>query len=135
MTRSREILLVGEDEERLGRLRYVLVNSRPQAIGFDGRCYSVNMALNLDDAYGFLREKRYDLIICVLPVDSMFDLYSVARAIDGSIKMLAIMDEPAPVGEVYANQILYKPKAEELLSWVARMSERKRGPRPAKKII
>ena len=126
MSRYTDLLLVGENEFTLSPLRFTLVNSRPY---LSAGCYRVDTAKTAQDALQALVEKEYRLMLVQPPVASLGELVAQATAIGANTPTLILTNTKPPEGQVYPENILYKPSNARILEMVAVMIQRKRGPR------
>jgi DNA-binding response OmpR family regulator len=128
MRPSRTILLVGENEDTLSPLRYVLSNSQPEPLDKKGRVYTVTSANIAKDALGWLRKNQYDLMLCQCPVASLDSLLSHAKAIDDRMPTVVLYDKGSEAAECCADAAMHKPAMDELLERIRIMVQRRRGP-------
>jgi DNA-binding response OmpR family regulator len=128
MRPARTILLVGENDDTLGPLRYVLSNSQPEPLDKKGRVYTVTSANTAQEALGWLRRNQYDLMLCQCPVASLESLLSHAKAIDDRMPTVVLYDKGADVTGCLADAVMHKPSMADLLERIRIMVQRRRGP-------
>jgi CheY-like chemotaxis protein len=125
MRPAKQILLVGEDETKLSLLRYVLRNSTQKS---SYSCYSVTAATSAEEAIGLLKNNHYNLLLCQYHFSSMETLLSKVKKIDDNLKTIVIEEKASRLSSVYADAVLFKPTAFELLERIKVLLHRKRGP-------
>lgn len=128
MRPSRTILLVGENEDTLSPLRYVISNSQPEALDKVGRCYRVFSANSEKEAVEYLYESEFSLMLCQCPVASLDSLLSHAKAIDDRMPTVVLYDKGSEAAECCADAAMHKPAMDELLERIRIMVQRRRGP-------
>jgi DNA-binding response OmpR family regulator len=122
--------LVGEDEDNLSLLRYVLRNN-----AYKAQCcyYHVTSVSTAQESLDALKKDQYDLLLCQCPVASLETLLAQVRIIDDNLKTIVIADKESQLSSVYADVIMFKPTAAELLERIRVSLYRKRGPSPGYK--
>jgi hypothetical protein len=129
MRPSRTILLVGENEDTLSPLRYVISNSQPEALDKVGRCYRVFSANSEKEAVEYLYESEFSLMLCQCPCASLESLLTRAKKIRPFMPTVVIYDKSPCVESGFADAMLYKPTTAGLLDRIRVMVQRRRGPR------
>ena len=125
MIPAKQILLVGEDDTKLSILRYVL---RINSYRSNYSCYEVTAATSAEEAIGLLKNNHYNLLLCQYHFASMETLLSQAKSINDQLKTIVVEEKASRLGAVYADAILFKPTASELLDRIKVLLHRKRGP-------
>jgi DNA-binding response OmpR family regulator len=125
MLPAKQILLVGEYDTTLSLVRYLLsVNSYRSNYS----CYEVTSANSAEEALGLLKTNHYNLLLCQYHFASIGTLLSQVKGIDDHLKTIVIEEKANRLGAVYADAILFKPTAFELLDRIKVLLYRKRGP-------
>ena len=128
MRPSRTILLVGENEDTLSPLRYVLLNSSYSDKNYFP-CYQVTTVHNAQEALDALEKHDYHVMLCQSPIASIKILLNHIRDVFTWIPVLILTEKPPPEGKRYADHILYKPKMMALLEKIKVATTRRRGPK------
>jgi len=118
----RKILLVGDDEERIGVLRYLLRTYK----------YAVITASSPAEAAELLCQP-IDVLLLEWPLDGAEDLLNRSKEISPATNTLVVTDEDRlPVG-VTPDSTLFRRSLRsnaEILDRIMVLAARKRGPRP-----
>ena len=128
MRPARTILLVGENDDTLSPLRYVLRNSSPEPDAVLVPCYRVTTANSAQDALDYLCEHEYDVMLCQHPSASIKNLLRCMKDTFAWVPVLILTEKPPPEGMRYADHILYKPRMRTLLAKIKDATHHK-GPR------
>ena len=127
MKPARHLLLVGDDEEKVSLLCFVLRNSRPD--GKQECLYAVTSLESVEDATQALHEAKFDLMLVFSPIAGIRSFLDQVKTIDKMMPTLILTDTPPPTGQQYRCGIIYKPSNAELLERVRSFtSYRKPGP-------
>ena len=120
MRPRKNILIVGEDEDACGRLRYLLDTQN---------AYRATTAISARQALILLKDCRYELMLLVSPLASISVLLCRAKTADDSMPTIVLMETRPPYGEIGADMMLWKPSMADLFERIKVMSMRKRGPK------
>ncbi len=127
MRPARTILLVGENEDTLGPLRYVLRNSSDSDKNYIP-CYQVTTVHSAQEVLDALYKRDYHVILCQSPIASIHALLSDMKEVFAWVPVLILTEKPPPEGMRYADHILYKPRMRTLLAKIKDATHHK-GPR------
>jgi len=125
MRPKKRILLACALEDRSSILRYLLVTY----------AYAVTSVEAAEDALAEMAEKPFDLVIIDWPFDGCERLLNAARDLERPSLVIASRERIAPFNLV-ADAVITKCNfpAEVLLDYVKRVTIRRRGPKPLKKL-
>jgi DNA-binding response OmpR family regulator len=114
MRPARQILLIGENEDKLSPLRYVLRNSSDSDKNYIP-CYQVTTVHSAQEALDALEKRDYHVMLCQSPIASIHALLSDMKDVFTWVPVLILTEKPPPEGKRYADHILYKPRMRVLL--------------------
>jgi DNA-binding response OmpR family regulator len=121
MRPKKQILLVGEREDRTSVLKFMLTTN-----GF-----AVTVAGSAALGVEMFRDRIYDLLLCEWPLAGIAGLLDEARAIDSSVPSMVLAPTLRGAGaDFFADSILRRPFCSaELLERIKVITIRKRGPK------
>jgi hypothetical protein len=127
MRTPRKLLLLGQDEEKLGVLRFVLRNSTDKPHASHYSVTSVNKPI---EALQALRTQEFDLLLIQSPIPTTKPFLRSVNAIANWLPVLTIAEVMLPLGQDYPAEVIFPVKMVELLERISNiLSFRKRGPR------
>jgi CheY-like chemotaxis protein len=125
MRPKKKVLLVGESEDSLSVLKYLLWTNG----------YEVNSATSSADAMGRLILLDFELLLCELPLAGVEELLAQARNLNPAMHAMAIGEISAEIAASLRADVIYQnrsfknqPSPAEILDRVKVLTARKRGP-------
>ena len=123
---ARQILLVGDNEDRVSLLRYILRNSSDHP---DHSRYVVTSAYSTEEAIEAIKEKEYDLMLVLHPIAALKDLLNCSRSTYDWMPIIVLSETLTCGADNLYDAWLCNVKNEILLEWISGMTKRQKGPR------
>lgn len=123
---ARQILLVGDNEDRVSLLRYVLRNSSDHP---DHSHYVVTSAYSVSEAIEEIGVKEYDLLLVLHPIASLKDLLNCSRSTYDWMTIIVLSETLTCGADNLYDAWLCNVKNEILLEWISGMTKKQKGPR------
>jgi DNA-binding response OmpR family regulator len=130
MRPARRIILVGENDDLLAPLRFVLSHSQP---GTSQACYHITTCFTEAEAIEAIRNRLFDLLLIQAPLKGIESLLSKADEIHSSMKIIVLIKNTNQEPKGIADVVLLWPKMDDLLLRIKVLTQRKRGPRKGHK--